>query len=207
MSASTSSPPRRSSCLSRLAGDTRGVAAVEFGLVCLPFLALLGAIIQVAFMIWAAQNLDFVFQRTARTLFTGQFQAGNSQAGSASALLATFKTNMCGSGTSLSAVVFNCSAVKIDITLGTNSGVNFAGSTPTSPVNATTRDWATGFGTHYSCAGPGTIVIATAAVKFPVFFGLLNAGLSTFSDGSTLLQSTAVFKTEPYSSTSPCPAS
>jgi len=43
-------------------------------------------------------------------------------------------------------------------------------------------------------------VIATAAVKFPVFFGLLNPGLSNFADGSKLLQSTAVFRTEPYSS-------
>lgn len=183
-----------------MARDTRGATAVEFGLVCVPFLALLGAFIQVAFSIWAAQNFDFVFQKTARSLFTGQFQQANSQSASAATLLAALKSNMC--GTSASVTVFDCSTVKLDIALGTN----FASATPAAPVNPATRDWSSGFGTHYVCPGPGTIVVATAAAKFPVFFGLLNAGFSTFVDGSQLLMSTAVFRTEPYSSgsTAPC---
>jgi Flp pilus assembly protein TadG len=194
----------RVTCLRRALGDTRGAAALEFGLVSLPFLALLGAIIQVAFVIWAEQNFDFAFQKAARTLFTGQFQQNNSQTGTSAALLSALQSSMCGSGV----VLFNCSAVKIDVSLGTSSGSSFAGTTAPSPVDPTTRDWAAGFGTHYACAGPGTIVIATAAVKFPIIFGLLNAGLSNFADGSKLLESTAVFKTEPYSSgASPCSGS
>lgn len=180
--------------------DTRGATAVEFGLVCVPFLALLGAILQVAFSIWATQNFDFVFQKTARSLFTGQFQQNNSQSASAATLLAALKTSMCGTGTSVT--VFDCSGVKLDIALGTN----FASATPATPVDPTTRDWSSGFGTRYACAGPGTIVVATAAAKFPVFFGALNLGFSSFADGSQLLMSTAVFRTEPYSagSASPC---
>ena len=46
-------------------------------------------------------------------------------------------------------------------------------------------------------------MIATAAVKFPVFFGSLLPAFSNFSDGSKLLQSTVVFRTEPYG-TSTC---
>lgn len=195
--------------LRRALGDTQGAAALEFGLVCLPFLALLGAIIQVAFVIWAGQNFDFAFQKAARTTFTGQFQQNNNQSATPATLLAAFQSTMCGSGTSAAPVLFNCSAVKIDIALGSASGADFSGSTAPSPIDSTTRDWAAGFGTHYACAGPGKIVIATAAVKFPIIFGLMNAALSNFADGSKLLESTAVFRTEPYasSSSSPCPGS
>lgn len=193
----------------RALGDTRGAAAIEFGLVCLPFLALLCAIVQVAFVIWAAQNFDFAFQKAARTLFTGQFQQNNSQAATSATLLTALQSSLCGSGASATPVLFNCAAVKIDISLGVSSGAGFAGSTAPSPVDPATRDWATGFGTHYACAAPGKIVIATGAVKFPIIFGLLNAGLSNFADGSKLLESTAVFRTEPYAATSssPCPTS
>lgn len=189
-------PPRR------LLADRSGSTAVEFGLVAMPFLALLAGIIQVAFMIWAQQNFDFVFQRTARTLFTGQFQQNNNESASAATLLAALKTSMCGSGTSATPVIFNCSAVKLDVTLGTN----FASSTPVYPVDPSTRDWSAGFGTHYACAAPGSILIATAAVKFPIYFGLMNTIFANFADGSKLLESTAVFRTEPYTSTtnSPC---
>ena len=133
----------------------------------MPFLALLGAILQVAFSIWAAQNFDFVFQKTARSLFTGQFQQTYTQSASAATLLAALKTSMCGTGTGASVTVFDCSGVKLDIALGTN----FAWTTPAAPVDPGTRDWSSSFGTHYTCAGPGTIVVATAAAKFPVFFG------------------------------------
>lgn len=180
--------------------DVRGATAIEFGLVCLPFLALLGGIIQIAFTIWAGQNFDIVFQKTARTLFTGQFQTANSGTSDPNVLLAALKTSMCTTGASATVTLFNCSQVKIDVSLGTD----FANSTPINPINPSTRDWSASFGTHYACAGPKAIVIATAAVKFPVYFGLLNAALSNFADGSKLLQSTAVFRTEPYADQSPC---
>lgn len=183
----------------RLPGDRNGATAVEFGLVCLPFLSLLCALIQTSLMIWAQQNLDNNMQKTVRTLFTGEFQTANSSTSDAATLLAALKKGMCGSGAGPSTTVFDCSAVKIDVTLGNN----FASSTPTSPISPATKDWAPGFGTHYSCASPGAIVIATAAVKFPVFFGAMSAPFSDFSDGSKLLQSTAVFRTEPYG-TSTC---
>ncbi len=198
--------------LGRALGDTRGAATIEFALVSLPFLALLGATIQVAFVIWAAQNFDFAFQKAARSLFTGQFQQNNSQSATSAGQitsLAALRSSMCGSGASATPVLFDCSAVKIDITLGTSSGSSFTGSTAPYPVDPTTRDWAAGFGTHYACAAPGKIVVATAAVKFPIIFGLLDAGLANFADGSKLLESTAVFRTEPYAAanSSPCPTS
>lgn len=175
-----------------------GAAAVEFGLVVLPFLALLGAILQLAFMMWAQQNLDFTVQRAVRTLFTGQFQADNSGTTGSAALLSALKAKVCGPASSTT-TLFDCATLKMDVTVGTSFGTI----APPVPVDPSTKDWSTGFGTHYSCAAPGSIVIATAAVKFPVFFKLMNAGLANFADGSKLLQSTVVFRTEPYG-TSTC---
>lgn len=185
----------------RLLEGKQGASAVEFALVCAPFLALLGAIVQTAFSIWATQNFEYQFQKVARTLFTGQFQQTNSQSATAATLLAAIKNSMCGSGSATTITVFDCSNIRIDISLGTN----FASSTPVRPVDPATKDWSAGFGTRYACAGPNTIVVATAAVKFPVFFGALNIAFSSFADGSQLLESTAVFRTEPYTAgASPC---
>lgn len=197
--ASPSTTPR--GLAHRLLADARGVTAVEFGIVCAPFLALLGAIVQIALMAWAQENLDFTFQQAARGLFTGKFQLSNAQSSDAATLLTALRKTMCGSGSSNPSTVYSCPGVKLDVRLGTN----FASAAPIAPVNGATRTWSSSFGTNYSCAAPGSIVIATAAVEFPIFFGLWNAGLTTFADGGTLLQSTAVFRTEPYASgASPC---
>lgn len=204
MSVPTSPAPPRPPLPRRLLGDASGATAVEFGLVAIPFFALLGAIIQIAFMTWAQENLDFTFQRAARAVFTGQFQTANAGSGSTSAtLLKQIHDSMCGpSSTNGAATVYSCSGLKIDLKLGTN----FANSAFSPPVDPSTKTWSTGFGTNYACASPGAIVIATAAVEFPLFFRLWNGGLASFSDGGILLQSTAVFRTEPYATTgnSPC---
>ncbi len=188
----------------RLLGHAGGASAVEFALVAVPFFALLGAIIQIAFMTWAQENLDFTFQKAARQVFTGQLQTANAGSGATAAtMLTSIRNSMCGpkssNGTS---TVYSCSGVKVDLKLGTN----FSSTTFSAPVDPSTKTWATGFGTNYTCAPPGAIVIATAAVEFPLFFRLWNVGLSSFSDGGVLLQSTAVFRTEPYvaGGSSPC---
>lgn len=179
--------------------DQRGGAAIEFGLVSLPFLSMIAALIQVSFMIWAQQNLDFALQKTVRSLLTGQFQAANSGTTNAATILAALQANMCTPGGVTMAVVFDCSAVKLDVTIGKSFG---ALALPV-PVDPSTKTWATNFGTHYTCASPGAFVITTAAVKFPLFFKLMLATFADFDDGSILLESTAVFRTEPYG-TSTC---
>lgn len=181
----------------RWSSDARGATAVEFGLVCVPFIALLGAIVQLAFTAWAQENLDYTFQEAARTVLTGQFQAGNDQKADGATLLAALHNAMCGASSPNPVTVYSCPGVKLDVRV---SGGGFAGVTTAAIVDPSTRTWAPNFGKTYTCAPPNAIVIATAALDFPVFFGLWNAGLSTFSDGGTLIQSTAVFRTEPYAS-------
>ena len=186
--------------------NSEGAAAVEFALVALPFLALCGAVFQIAFQIWATQNFDRALQNAVRTIFTGQFQLANSGQTDPAVLLANLKSTMCGPPTALIPTVFNCQGVKIDVATANT----FAGATPSTPINVATGTWNTGFGTNYACAKPGTIVVVTAAVQFPTFFNILGLSTRKFTSGtgagSSLLTSTAVFRTEPYQivGASPC---
>ena len=177
--------------------DAAGAAAVEFALVAIPFLALIGAIVQVAFVIWAGQNFDRTVQNAVRTLFTGQFQTANSGTSNAAILLQRLNQTMCGTGTTRQITLFDCSSVKIDVALADS----FKAGSSAPVMDPISRNWNSNFGTNYACAKPGAIVVVTAAVKVPVFFSLFNLAQKNFADGAHLLQSTAVFRTEPYQTT------
>ncbi|WP_375408323.1 TadE/TadG family type IV pilus assembly protein [uncultured Methylobacterium sp.] len=185
-------------CRHRVEGflaDSRGASAVEFALVCLPFLSVFGAIIQIGLVSWAGQNLDNSLQTAVRKLYVGSFQSSN-QGGSSATNLASLKAQVCGSGGN----VFSCQDLKLDVTLASS----FAAGTAPDPFDAATKDWSAGFGSHYACAKPGDIVVVTAAVKYPLFFSFLNFGAASFADGSLLVQSSSVFRTEPYQSSGAC---
>lgn len=192
--------------LGRLGRDAGGAAAVEFALVALPFLGLVGAIFQIAFQTWAAQNFDRAVQNATRTIFTGQFQIANAGQTDSTVLLAALKTTMCGPTNAPIVSVFNCQSAKIDVATAST----FATASASTPINASTGTWNTSFGTNYACAKPGTVMIVTAAVQFPSFFNLLGLNTKSFTSGSGsgshLLLSTAVFRTEPYQvvGASPC---
>ena len=79
----------------------------------MPFLALVGAIIQVAFQIWAAQNFDRAVQNGVRSVLTGQFQLANAGKTDAPTLLANLKATMCGAASANVVTVFDCSKVMI----------------------------------------------------------------------------------------------
>jgi len=199
-----------SGCLLKSLGrDASGAAAVEFALVALPFLALCGAVIQIAFQIWATQNFDRALQNAVRTIFTGQFQLDTAGQTDPAILLAALKTRMCGPASTPVATVFNCQNVKIDVATASS----FANATAAKPIDTATGTWNTSFGSNYKCASPGTIVIVTAAVPFPTFFNLMGLNTRQFTSGSaagsSLLTSTAVLRTEPYQIVggSPCPSS
>jgi pilus assembly protein Flp/PilA len=187
---------REMACLKhRFARSHDGATAVEFALVSAPFFGLLAMILQTSLMFWTARNLDDALQRAGRTIYTGQFQKANPGQVDAQALLTKMKAAMCGTTV---ATVFDCSTLKLDVAQSTS----FAGGSTPTPLDPNTKDWSAGFGSNYSCAKPGTIVVFTAAVKYRVAFSFMYVGSPGFSDGSRLVQSTAVFRTEPYDTSS-----
>ncbi len=182
----------------RFCEDRCGASAVEFAIVSVPFLALLGAIVQTAFVLWAGQNLDNALQDAARSMIVGSFQTANANQSDPAVILAALRANLCGATAQNKIVVFNCQGVKLDVAVSNSFG---SAGTP-SPVDPTSMTWKPTFGQGYVCAGPGAIVTVTAAVEFPIIFSLLNPVLKTFANGSRLLLSTTVFRTEPYQTAS-----
>ncbi|WP_082711570.1 TadE/TadG family type IV pilus assembly protein [Methylobacterium indicum] len=184
--------------LRHFAADERGSAAVEFALVALPFLGLVGAIIEVAFQIWAAQNFDRSVQNGVRTVLTGEFQLANAGKTDAATLLSNLRAQVCGSASANVVTVFDCRKVRIEVATASA----FANATPVQPLDTGAGTWSTSFGTNYACAKPGTIIVVTAAVPIPTFFNLLGLATRQFTsgddNGASLLTSTAVLRTEPY---------
>ncbi len=170
-----------------------GVTVVEFAFIAPPFLLLLGGLIQFAFIIWAQQSLDFTLQRASRGLLTGRFQGANAGTTNKAKLLENLKQEMCGTGASKAATVFTCADVKLNV--GVSS--DFASGTYPSAYDAQNKTISASF-ENYACGGPKQIVIVSAAVTVPLFFGTMIPQLSGMKDGSYLLQSLTVFRAEPY---------
>jgi Flp pilus assembly protein TadG len=162
-----------------------GAAAVEFGLVALPFLALIFAILETALVFFANQTLEVAATDAARLIMTGQAQsAGYTQS--------TFKTqvvcNLLQTGVSL----FDCeNGVQVDVqTYSSYSAVN---STP--PVNNGQLDTSN---MGYNPGGAGQIVVVRLYYQWPIYVTLLGNNLDNLSGGKRLLVATSVFRNEPF---------
>jgi Flp pilus assembly protein TadG len=158
-----------------------GAAAVEFALVAAPFLALLFALLETAFVFFASQTLEATAADAARLIMTGQAKnSGFSQA--------DFKTAVCARVTGL----FDCvNGMTIDVKTYTS----FAAVNNTSPVVNGQLD-TTNMG--YDDKGPGCIEVVKLYYKWPIYVSMYNTSLSNLSGNKRLLVATSVFRSEPY---------
>lgn len=158
-----------------------GSAAVEFGLVAAPFMALLFAIMETALVFFAGQTLETAAADSARLILTGQAQTqGLNQA--------SFKDAVCAKIYGL----FDCkSGIYVDVKKYTT----FASVDLTKPVDAN-GNLKSDF--TYDPGGPCEIVVLRLMYEFPVYVSLLGFNLSDMSNGKRLLVATSVFRNEPY---------
>jgi Flp pilus assembly protein TadG len=167
----------------RLAGSQSGAAAVEFGLVAVPFIALLVALFQTALIFLASRELDQATAQASRYIMTGQAQ-------NASMTQAQFTNWVCGY---LSAL-FNCNNVMVNVqTYGSfSSAVTSAPTLTYNAQGAVTNTWT------YTPGGAGDIVVVQVMYQWPVVLAPLGFNLGNLGNGDRLLMSTAAFKNEPY---------
>jgi Flp pilus assembly protein TadG len=172
---------RQTACaLGRLLRQQDGAAAVEFGLVAAPFLALLFAIMETALIFFAGQTLETAVADSARLIMTGQAQSqGLTQA--------TFKNAVCAKIYGL----FDCAnGLYVDVRTYTS----FSGaSAPPSPLDANGNF----VPTQFNPGGPSDIVVVRLFYQWPVYVSLLD---KMGSSGKRLLVATAAFRNEPYGS-------
>jgi Flp pilus assembly protein TadG len=159
-----------------------GTAAVEFGLVAAPFLALTFAILETAVVFFSGQALETAVADSARLIMTGQAQTqGFDQA--------AFKNAVCAKVFGL----FDCqNGVYVDV----KTYSNFSGVTMTSPLDAN-GNFVNNF--SFNPGGPGDIVVVRLFYQWPVFVSLLGFTMQNMAGNKRLLVATAAFRNEPYS--------
>jgi Flp pilus assembly protein TadG len=172
---------RQTRVLRRFARQQDGAAAVEFGLVVAPFLALVFAIMETSLIFFSSQALETAVSDSARLILTGQAQSqGFDQA--------AFKTAVCGKIYGL----FDCqNGIYIDV----KKFSSFGSVTMPSPLDAN-GNLVNNFG--YDPGGPGDIVVVRVFYQWPVYVSLLGFNLQNMAGGKRLLVATAAFRNEPY---------
>ena len=160
-----------------------GSVAVEFGLILLPFLALVFGIMETALVFFADQTLETAVADSARLIMTGQAQTQNLTA-------ATFKNAVCARIYGL----FNC-ANGVYVNVQTYS--SFGSITYMPPLDTNGNLVTSNF--VYQPGGPGDIVVVQLFYQWPIYVSLMNLSkLSNMTGNSRLLVATAAFRNEPY---------
>jgi Flp pilus assembly protein TadG len=163
-----------------------GAAAIEFGMVALPFLGLTFAILETALVFFAGQTLETAVADSARLIMTGQAQNGGWSKDD-------FKTQVCARIYGL----FDCvNGVYVDVKTYTS----FNAITNDPPLNNGALDPTK---MNFSPGNPGDIEVVTLYYQWPIYVSLLGNHLADLSGNKRLLVATAVFCNEPFSTATP----
>ncbi|WP_442753242.1 TadE/TadG family type IV pilus assembly protein [Methylocystis sp. JAN1] len=197
-----SRPAKATNC-AEFVQDHRGFAAVEFGLIALPFLLLIVAILEYSYGNFAQSRLDAVIQQTAREIMTGYVQ--NQQVGGMPLTAAQFRaTILC---PKLPAIM-SCNDLYVDVqdfdapaggaAPATTPYANYvnadkSGLKPPALDNAQNA---------YCIGGAKKYVVIRAVYPTPILTtAALFPNYTTYKGRKTrLVTSTATFKNEPFPS-------
>ncbi|HMK79675.1 MAG TPA: TadE/TadG family type IV pilus assembly protein [Xanthobacteraceae bacterium] len=169
----------------RFAQGEDAMTTVEFGLIALPFFALVFAILETAMIFFAGQTLETAVADSARLILTGQAQSqGFTQS--------EFQNAVCARIYGL----INCQGgLQIDV----RTFSSFSSITTTPPIDSNGNLQTSTFG--YS---PGTaceIVLVRLMYAWPVYFTMLGLGnVADLSGNQHLIMATAAFRNEPFGS-------
>jgi len=161
--------------------DRKGVTAVEFALIGLPFIALLIVMLEIGIVAFAQQELETAVEQSSRIVLTGQTSSLNQ---------AQFTSTVCG----FLPALIDCTGLMVDLQSATNfSSANTSTPTLTYDSNGNvTNTWV------YNTGSKGDVMVLRVMYQFPISPGPLGFKLANLSNGKRLLMSTAVFQNEPY---------
>lgn len=159
-----------------------GVTIVEFGLLAAPFFALIGAILETAFVFLASQILDTAVDTSVRLVRTGQIQQ------SANNNLTGFRSDVCDYLYSL----FDCSQLHISV----KTVPKFSQATVGYPLDVNTGNWT--LAEDYNPGAGSDVVMVQVYYKWPTILNFFNFDLANTADGKRLMSAVRVFKNEPF---------
>ena len=164
------------------ARDERGVTAIEFGILALPFFTIILAIIQTAIMFLATQVLDSALEDAARRVRTGQASAYT---------ITDFRNYMCGYTFNL----IDCSQIQIR-----SKDIGAFGSvikTAPQTCGTSTCTWDSTFQVFEPGVGR-SIMQVSAYYRYPLLVVLPYFNLKNQPDNYRLIGAIRVFRNEPF---------
>lgn len=168
------------------AGNESGATMIEFGILSIPFFAILGAILETSIVMLAGQVLESAVQDSGRIIRTGQAQNSNYT-------IDNFREDLCGR---LYGLFKNCAGLHIQVSVVDN----FASATYVPPVDPKCTqapcDW-----TQPQSFVPGvgsSVVVVRAYYRWPLVLGFAEFGLANLPDNQRLMAGVSVFRNEPF---------
>ncbi|WP_447669625.1 TadE/TadG family type IV pilus assembly protein [Methylobacterium sp. A54F] len=191
--------PRRPRIPLRFLRGREGTAAVEFGLIAFPLLAVLVAIFEIGLTFLAGQNLETALGDASRQIYTGAFQTAPANKGVSDpkVMLARLGSLLCQHNGGPRATVFDCARVRLNVIQPTSFAARGASATITDAASGR-QAWNADFGSQYACGRANEIVVIQAAVEFPVLLSQLYAASSLLANGRRVLQAAVAFRVEPF---------
>lgn len=172
---------RRRSRLSRsLLRDTGGSAAVEFGMVALPFMLMVFAILEIGLVFVTDSILENATITTGRLVRTGQASALGMTS-------ETFKASLC---SRMSIFSSDCaSRAQIDVRV-----IPQFATVPPDPMDGGAFDEGA---LTYSNGAPGDLILVRVWYRHTLITTFLSQGLSRLNDGTAMLTAATAFRNEP----------
>jgi Flp pilus assembly protein TadG len=172
--------------LRRFAADRSAMAAVEFAIVSIPFLALLFSILEIGILFMASTTIEAATVNAARQIRTGQLQQGgaNSAVG--------FRNLVCGGMSWISTA--DCNA---NLSVDVRTYSSFAAINVTPPINGDAIDQTQ---LTFNDGAPCDIVLVRVFYPWTLITPLLEPGLPNLGPNQRLIATAIAFRNENYQS-------
>jgi len=179
--------PRWKKRLDAFAADKRGIAAVEFALIAVPFFFLIFGLLEVCVIFIMASVLEHGASEASRAIRTGQFQQGGFGQ-------LAFKNAVC-------AELFDLMSCDDKLSLDVKTFGSFAGTNNPSPIDPDTGDLDDS-GFAFSPGAQNEIVVIRVFYEWDLMIPLMSKPLANMSGDRRLLQATVAFRNEPFGNSS-----
>ena len=165
------------------AEDKRGIAAVEFAMIAIPFFFLIFGLLEICVIFIMSSVLEHGINEAARGIRTGQLQS------TADFERDDFEKVIC-------AEIFDMFQCEGKIQIDVKTFDNFTSTSNPSPINGDGELDTTSF--DFDPGDANDIVVVRVFYEWELMTPILSAPLANLKDNKRLLQSTVVFRNEPF---------
>lgn len=193
----------------RFAASRRGATALEFSIVAMPFLFMLFAIFEIALVFLVNATLETAVISAARQIRTGQNLSANGVGSAPYTSVNTFRQLVCSymswqsSGCTAGVNAASTASSTTDsLVVDVRDPSSFGSASQTNGVNASNQLLQFD-GSKTFCSGvAGSVVVVTVFYPWKIITPFLAPYFPRDANGNIVLRSAAVFKNEPFGSTS-----